>query len=88
MINRERKADGTTSLEKIGPNGPEGTPTFVPCAFDNNMLELKIPLLTEWQNKPLSFDFHASDNAPFDDSYFTKGDHAPDRRFNFRFQSQ
>lgn len=88
LINRERKADGSTSLERIGQNGPEGSPTFVPCAFDNNMLELKIPVLPEWQGKPLAFDFHASDNAPFDDSYFTKGDHAPDRRFNFRFQSQ
>ena len=88
LINRERKTDGSTSLERIGQNGPEGSPTLIPCAFDNNMLELKIPVLPEWQGKPLAFDFHASDNAPFDDSYFTKGDHAPDRRFNFRFQSQ
>ena len=87
LVNRERK-DGACSLEKLSPEGTTKPVAMIPMAFDNNMVELILPLLPEWKNGNFTFDFHASDNAPLDDLFYTKGDHAPDRRFNYRFQSQ
>lgn len=86
LVNRQRK-DGKTSLEKLGRSGDTQSISDIPFAFDNNMLELSLPILPEWKGKPLAFDFHASDNAPLNDKFYTKGDHAPDRRFNFRYQT-
>lgn len=84
IINRLRQGN-TCSLEKLDVKGQPTRTTFVPYADSNNMLEVQIPRLPEWA-ETLSFDFHAADNAPFTDSFFTKGDHAPNRRFNYRFQ--
>jgi hypothetical protein len=86
ILNRTRK-DGTTSLENLNHSGQSTKTTFVPFAAGNNMLELEIPYLPEWSEK-LSFDFHAVDNAPLDENFFTQGDHAPNRRFNYRYQTQ
>lgn len=85
VINRTRKGS-KTSLEKLDTNGKRTTTVFVPFAYGNNMLEVQIPRLLEWSDK-LAFDFHAADNAPFDQDFFTKGDHAPNRRFNYRYQA-
>ncbi|MFT6861884.1 MAG: hypothetical protein ACJAVK_000437 [Akkermansiaceae bacterium] len=86
LLNRTRKGS-TTSLEKLDAHGKRTSTTFVPIAFDNNMLEIQIPRLPEWSDE-LAFDFHAADNAPFNEDFFTQGDHAPNRRFNYRFQSE
>lgn len=88
LLNRKPGSDGTTSLEEINQNGSTGKTVAVPFSYNDNMLEVKVPVLPEWAGKPLAFDFHASDNAPLGDSYFTRGDHAPDRRFNFRYRSE
>jgi len=87
LVNRQRK-DGTCSLEKLSNDGRPTLVSMIPCAFENNMLELSLPLLPEWSDGKPVFDFHASDNAPLSEQFYTQGDHAPDRRFNYRFLSQ
>jgi hypothetical protein len=84
VLNRSRQ-NNTTSLEHLDTSGKRSNTTYIPFAFDNNMLELQIPLLPEWSEK-LAFDFHAADNAPFNENFFTQGDHAPNRRFSYRYQ--
>lgn len=85
IINRTRQGN-SCSLEKLDTKGQRTNTIFVPFATYKNMLELQIPRLPEW-NENLNFDFHASDNAPFTKEFFNSGDHAPNRRFNYRFQS-
>jgi len=87
LVNRQRK-DGTCSLEKLSNDGRPTLVSMIPCAFENNMLELSLPLLPDWSDGKPVFDFHASDNAPLSEQFYTQGDHAPDRRFNYRFLSQ
>lgn len=84
VINRMPQ-EKLTSLEKLSNEGIRSTSKFVPFAYHNNMLEVKIPLLPEWKDQ-IAFDFHASDNAPLTRNFFTRGDHAPNRRFNYRYQ--
>lgn len=86
IINRTRKGN-TTALEHLDASGKRTKTTFVPFAADNNMLEVQIPRLPEWSGK-LAFDFHAVDNAPFTSDFWIRGDHAPNRRFNYRYQPQ
>jgi hypothetical protein len=87
VINRHRPVHGKCSMETIKPDGTTTTVTQIPIAFSDNFLELQIPLLREWTGKPLRFDFHVSDNAPLNRDFFLQGDHAPNRRFNFRYQT-
>ncbi|MEJ6730026.1 MAG: hypothetical protein QNK83_12770 [Akkermansiaceae bacterium] len=85
VLNRTRQGN-TASLEKLDRSGKCSGARYVPFAAENNMLELQIPLLPGWVDN-LAFDFHAADNAPFSEQFFTEGDHAPNRRFNYRFQT-
>src|SRR5262249_40561634 len=58
--------------------------------FTGNQLELSVPaaMLGIDLTQPFAFDFHWADNIQqFGqlEEFFLNGDHAPDRRFNYRY---
>lgn len=85
LINRSPDANGMTSLEKLQADGSLSEKEMVPCVLAPKLLEIKIPILPEWQGKTCRFDFHLTDNSPRDSQFFLQGDHAPNRRFNYRY---
>ena len=67
-------------------NGAWRSVAPAPMAFSGAQLELSLPR-SLWKTPDLAFDFKWVDNAAPDDlsDWFTNGDVAPPRRFNFRF---
>lgn len=84
VVNRGRDTKDCT-IEALSPNGKTTLYKKTPYAHYQTMLEVKIPILPEWSEGTIQFDFHATDNSPLNDLFFSKGDHAPDRRFNYRY---
>ena len=84
VANRSRPEPGRASLEKLDREGGARPHSTVPMSLSEKGVELTIPGLARSSERK-SFDFHISDNAPLGEGFFQAGDHAPNRRFNYRF---
>jgi hypothetical protein len=63
---------------------------YVPYRVSGRRLELSIPRAAIGQSREVAFDFHWGDNTPRSGAGFdllTRGDSAPNRRFNYRYQT-
>ena len=89
VVNKKVKNSHTTTLIRYD-KGQWQTVCTVPYRYKGREMELRIPLsrLNLSSKENVTFDFKWSDNAGDLDniiSLCTKGDTAPDRRFNYRF---
>ncbi|WP_460958762.1 hypothetical protein [Spirosoma litoris] len=90
LINQTIKGDKST-ISKWGGKfwKPIATTTV---KYTNNELEIGVPLtFIRKANNKINIDFHWADNIQKLNSiseFFTNGDNAPDRRFNYRYTSQ
>ena len=86
IVNSKIFSDSVTSIRTIH-NKRLGKPIRIRYRHEGNQLMIEIPR-TLIHEKELSFDFHWADNIQkfFDlNEFFTNGDNAPERRFNYRF---
>jgi hypothetical protein len=86
VANRSRLGAGLASLEKLDRDGTTSPLPAVTTSASANRLTLVIPALPEWSGRT-HFDFHISDNSPFNKNFHLYGDHAPNRRFNYRYST-
>lgn len=85
-------ADTTTVLVHDGGGWswrPVGQATYF---ASGNQLEIGFPrdFIGQGQQSSVTFDFHWADNVPLGaeiDQFFVHGDNAPNRRFNYRYES-
>ena len=90
-MNRSRKSDGKTSLEKNEGGWKWKQIASVTFRVEGNQLHLTIPrqiLGLAKRNARLSFDFKWADNlqqAGDIMDFYVSGDVAPEGRFNYRF---
>ena len=90
VVNREKPADGMTSIERLRPDGSrEPTETAAAIAFSGNELELAVPrsVLGTADRKRVVLDFKWVDGITIGGEaavLTTDGDAAPNDRFNFR----
>jgi hypothetical protein len=85
LINTTKSSESVTSLQ-IWKKGKWHKPVEVNYKYAGNELMIEIP--RELINST-AFDFHWTDNVPVSgkiEDFFMKGDNAPERRFNYRFQ--
>jgi hypothetical protein len=84
----------TTTLRRSGSSWSWNLiSTSIPIRIAGNQLELNIPRAALDQGSgddPVALDFHWADNIAAQGDiteFFTQGDSAPDRRFNYRYQT-
>jgi len=90
MINKSPVSDSVTSLQCYSGNG-WGASSDIKYRVNGNEMEISIPraLLNMEESKP-EFYFHWADNPQnLNDitAFFTDGESAPDRRFNYNFST-
>lgn len=68
--------------------GENGRQAASKAAFSAKGAEMEIAVPRElFAGGELRFDFHLADNAPEDEDFFLAGDHAPNMRFNYRYEA-
>lgn len=83
--------NGKTQIRRLHDDGQPGDEVgWGAIGFFGNQMELSIPaaMLGIDLTQPFTFDFHWADNIQqFGklEEFFVNGDHAPDRRFNYRY---
>lgn len=95
LVNRDPDASGYTTLEAHAGSGWNWSTisSAIPYAVEGKKFELKIRrdlLGLASGSGPFGMDFHWADNlqTPGDlHDFFTSGDSAPDRRYNYRYQT-
>ena len=63
-----------------------GKSVEISCSYESNELMIQVP---KTMLETSAFDFHWVDNVPVSgmiEDFFLKGDNAPERRSNYRFQ--
>jgi hypothetical protein len=85
VLNRTRPESGKTSIEKLAADGSRILVGTTPFSFvvGERSCTFTIPKFAEFNGRRF-FDIHATDNAPASTRFFLEGDHAPNRRFNYR----
>ena len=91
VVNTRILDDHTTTLCPLSKNGALGVPTHLSYRLQNDELMIKVPRsLIHQDHGPVKFDFHWTDNiapaVPLSD-FFLHGESAPERRFNYRYES-
>jgi hypothetical protein len=86
VVNRTRTTDGKTSIEELLPDGSTRPITHVAMKTSRNSIEIQLSGLPSAFDFSKGFDFHISDNARLGSDFYQRGDHAPNRRFNYRLQ--
>ena len=85
LVNASRYSDSETSLQ-VWNKKKWGKALQLEYRYEGKELMLKVP--REFLNSS-AFDFHWTDNVPLSgqiEDFFLKGDNAPERRSNYRFQ--
>jgi len=92
LVNRTRDGRSCSVEANVGGAWNWRKISDAPCRWVGNDLELSIPrrLLQPKANAPLRIDFKWVDNIPDNPDimdFYTKGDVAPDARFNYRYEA-
>jgi hypothetical protein len=95
VVNMSVNSDKSTTL-KGSSDGWDWTTVNANVAYrvSGNQMEIKVPRKDIGQgsgNDPVAFDFHLADNIQVADDiieFSISGDSAPDRRFNYRYQTK
>ncbi|HYW80921.1 MAG TPA: sulfatase-like hydrolase/transferase, partial [Thermoguttaceae bacterium] len=88
VINRDIDPSGKSSIEKLTADAKTVRVGDAAFAVRGNRLELALPRDRVAKSATVAFDFHWTDNMPhpIDVADFSTGsDHAPNRRFNYRY---
>jgi len=92
VVNREVIDEKTTSIRPVKKKIKQAEVKKLDYKADSNELEIKIPReILGLTNSKLAFDFHWADNIQkFGDiiEFSISGDSAPNRRFDYRFESK
>jgi len=86
VVNRQVDPNGKSSIEKLSAGGEATSAGEGSFAMSGRRLELALPLEIVKRGEGVAFDFHWTDNTSDVGDYSTSADHAPNRRFNYRFQ--
>lgn len=91
VINTEVKSNNTTTIKKWA-NGEWHTIKDIRYALNKNEMEIKVPLSDiKADEKNIDINFHWADNIQkLNDinEFFTNGDSAPERRFDYHYQPE
>ncbi len=85
LINASKSSDTKTSIQ-TWKKGKWGKSTDLSFRYEGNELMIEVPRDLLGSS---AFDFHWTDNVPVSgkiDDFFLKGDNAPERRSNYRFE--
>lgn len=91
VINGKVNNHKTSTLSSLNKDGSLGKSVPVPFQVGQNRLMIQVKRVDLNQNEKLAFDFHWADNiAKIGDitEFFLNGDSAPERRANYRFQTE
>ena len=85
LLNATVSSESSTSLQTWKKKN-WGKSMGISCRYEGNELMIQVP---RTMLESSAFDFHWTDNVPVSgkiEDFFLKGDNAPERRSNYRFQ--
>lgn len=85
VVNRHLDGSGRSSIEKLNADGSSTLVGGAVFAFSSRQLELALPIDSLQGKQDASYDFHWTDNVLDIGEFSTSADHAPNRRFNYRY---